>query len=105
MVQPSDAAPSAMLNILSPRPATRYFLFFFLHRFCAYDVDAEWSAEGDRVYVTKLLTDKALEEADDSDKNIPLEIAGMAEFSGKGGWIHLVFPSRPRGAIFVWGLF
>lgn len=63
----------------------RYSLFFFLYWFCAYDVDAEWRTNADRVYVTKLLTDKALEEADNSDKIIPLEIAGIAEFSGKGG--------------------
>ena len=83
---------------------SRYSLFFFLHWFCAYDVDAEWraeaewKAEAERVYVTKLLTEKALKEADDSDQKIPLEIAGMAEFSGKGGRIHPC-PSGSSGAI------
>jgi hypothetical protein len=76
---------------------TRYSLFFFLYWFCAYDVDAEWRTNADRVYVTKLLTDKALEEADNSDKIIPLEIAGIAEFSGKGGWIHPLISKPTKG--------
>lgn len=76
---------------------TRYSLFFFLHGFCAYDVDAERRTNADRVYVTKLLTDKALEEADNSDKIIPLEIAGIAEFSGKGGWIHPLISKPTKG--------
>ena len=59
--------------------------------------EAEWRTNADRVYVTKLLTDKAEKEADISDRIIPLEIAGMAEFSGKGGWIYPLISMPMKG--------
>lgn len=71
---PADKCPACATS----SSFARYILFFFLQRYCACRVDDVAPC------VRDILTEKAKENADDVDLDIPLDIAMAALSSGSG---------------------